>query len=158
MDLVGPIIDIVKFVGSPIVRYLKYQIKFNNHLEQFNVSKEGLSNRKRDIESRLNIELHYGKVAEEEVQTWLNDVEKFLARQEVANEVNSWGCLSCCCRVKILEERAQEAKEIYDKGGSFANGCLVKDDPFVSAVELPIDRITRQWRCQSRNFVQLDGR
>ncbi|GKV32567.1 hypothetical protein SLEP1_g41162 [Rubroshorea leprosula] len=157
MDLVGPIIDIVKFVGSPIVRYLKYQIKFNNHLEQFNVSKEGLSNRKREIESRLNIELHYGKVAKEEVQTWLNDVEKFLARQEVANEVNSWGCLSCCCRVKILEERAQEAKEIYDKGGSFTNECLVKDDPFVSAVELPIEELQGSGDVKAEILMSLMG-
>ncbi|GKV32572.1 hypothetical protein SLEP1_g41166 [Rubroshorea leprosula] len=157
MDLVGPIIDIVKFVGSPIVTYLKYQIKFNNHLEQFNESKEGLSNRKCEIESRLNIELHYGKVAKEEVQTWLNDVEKFLARQEVANEVNSWGCLSCCCRVKILEERAQEAKEIYDKGGSFTNECLVKDDPSVSAVELPTPELQGREEVKAEILACLIG-
>ncbi|GKV32560.1 hypothetical protein SLEP1_g41156 [Rubroshorea leprosula] len=157
MDLVGPIIHIVKFVGSPIVRYLKYQIKFNNHLKQFNVSKEGLSNRKRDIESRLNTELHNGKVAKEEVQSWLNDVEKFLARQEVENEVNSRGCLSCCCRVKILEERAQEAKEIYDKGGSFTNECLVKDDPFVSAVELPIEELQGSGDVKAEILMSLMG-
>ncbi|GLT40715.1 hypothetical protein SLA2020_148280 [Shorea laevis] len=136
-NCVGPIIQIVKSVGGPIVRYLKYQIKFNSHLEQFNVRKQGLCSRKRDIESRLNTELQFGKVAKEEVQTWLKDAENFIARQEVEDEVNSRGCLSCCCRVKILKERAQELKEIYDRGDNFTNGCLVKDDPSVSIMELP---------------------
>ncbi|GLT59552.1 hypothetical protein SLA2020_323640 [Shorea laevis] len=135
-NFVGPIIEIVKSVGGPIVRYLKYQIKFNGHLEQFNVGKQRLCSQKGDIKSILDTQLHYGKVTKEEVQTWLEEAEKFIAK-DIADEVNGWGCLSCCCQVKVLQERAQELQEIYERGGSLANGCLVKDDPFVSVVELP---------------------
>ncbi|GLT64605.1 hypothetical protein SLA2020_370870 [Shorea laevis] len=141
MELVGPIIEIVKFVGGPIVGYLKYQIKFNDHLEQFKISKQGLCSRMHDIESRLEEELHYGQVAKEEVQIWLKGVKEFITREDVENEVNSWGCLSCCCRVKILEERAKELKEIYDQGDRYTNDCLVGEDPSASALELQTTKL-----------------
>ncbi|GLT96031.1 hypothetical protein SLE2022_136800 [Rubroshorea leprosula] len=136
-NFVGPIIEIVKSVGGPIARYLKYQIKFNGYLEQFNVRKQHLCSRKDDIKSRLDTELHYGVVAKEEVRIWLEEAEKFIVREDIADEVNGWGCFSCCCRVKVLQERARELQEIYDRGGSFSNGCLVKDVPSVPTMELP---------------------
>ncbi|GLT96030.1 hypothetical protein SLE2022_136790 [Rubroshorea leprosula] len=135
-NFVGPIIEIVKSVGGPIVRYLKYQIKFNSHLEEFNVRKQRLCSQKGEIESILETQLHYGKVAKVEVQTWLEEAEKFVAKN-IANEVNGWVCLSCCCRAKVLQERAQELQEIYERGDSLANRCLVRDDPSASVVELP---------------------
>ncbi|GKV32573.1 hypothetical protein SLEP1_g41167 [Rubroshorea leprosula] len=134
-NFVGPIIEIVKSVGGPIVRYLKYQIKFNSDLEEFNARKQRLCSQKGEIESILETQLHYGKVAKVEVQAWLEDAEKFVAKN-IANEVNGWGCLSCCCRVKVLQERAQELQEIYERGDRLANRCLVRDDPSAS-VELP---------------------
>ncbi|GLT96107.1 hypothetical protein SLE2022_137540 [Rubroshorea leprosula] len=141
MDLVGPIIVIVECVGGPILRYLKYQIKFSYYLEKLKVSKDYLCTLKHDIESRLSTELCYGKVAKDELQRWLNDAEKFIAKPEVEDEVNGRGCLSCCCRVNILEERAQELKEIYDRGNKFTSECLVIDDPSASAVELPTSEL-----------------
>ncbi|GLT96097.1 hypothetical protein SLE2022_137440 [Rubroshorea leprosula] len=130
MDLVGPIIEIVKLVGRPIVKYLKYQIKFNGYSKKFKESKEGLSNRKLEIESRLETQLQSTAyhVAKAEVQEWLKDAGKFIARQDVEDEVNSWGYLSCCCRSVILEERTQELKEIYDRGDKYTNECLVIED------------------------------
>ncbi|GKV32562.1 hypothetical protein SLEP1_g41158 [Rubroshorea leprosula] len=139
-NFVGPIIEIVKSVGGPIVRYLKYQIKFNGDLEQFNARKQRLCNRKDDIKSILDTQLHYGKVAKEEVQTWLEEAEEFIAK-DIAAEVNGWGCLSCCCRVKVLQERARELQEIYERGDSLANKCLVKDDPSTSGVKLPASEL-----------------
>ncbi|GKV32569.1 hypothetical protein SLEP1_g41164 [Rubroshorea leprosula] len=139
-NFVGPIIEIVKSVGGPIVRYLKYQIKFNGHLEQFNARKQRLCSRKGDIKSILDTQLHYGKVAKEEVQTWLEEAEEFIAK-DIAAEVNGWGCLSCCCRVKVLQERARELQEIYERGDSLANKCLVKDDPSTSGVKLPASEL-----------------
>ncbi|GKV34656.1 hypothetical protein SLEP1_g43014 [Rubroshorea leprosula] len=130
MDLVEPIIEIVKLVGGPIVRYLKYQIKFNGYLKKFKESKEGLSNRKLEIESRLETQLQSTAyhVAKAEVQEWLKDADKFIARQDVEDEVNSWGCLSCCCRAVILEGRTQELKKIYDRGDNYTRDCLVIED------------------------------
>ncbi|GLT96034.1 hypothetical protein SLE2022_136830 [Rubroshorea leprosula] len=141
MELVGPITEIVKFAGGPIVRHLKYQIKFNDHLEQFKISKQGLCSRMCDVKSRLEEELHHGQVAKDEVQRWLEGVKEFIAKEDVENEVNSWGCLSCCCRVKILEERAKELKEIYDQGDRYTNECLVGEDPFASAPELQTTKL-----------------
>ncbi|GLT40125.1 hypothetical protein SLA2020_142810 [Shorea laevis] len=130
MDLVGPIIEIVKLAGRPIVKYLKHQIKFNGYLKKFKESKEGLSNLKLEIESRLETQLQSTAyhVAKAEVQEWLKDADKFIARQDVEDEVNSWGYLSCCCRAVILEERTQELKEIYDRGDKYTNECLVIED------------------------------
>ncbi|GKV32637.1 hypothetical protein SLEP1_g41232 [Rubroshorea leprosula] len=130
MDLVGPIIEIVKLVGRPIVKYLKYQIKFNGYLKKFKESKEGLSNRKLEIEARLETQLQsaYYNVAKAEVQEWLKDGAEFIVRRDVEDEVNSWGYLSCCCRAVILEERTHELKEIYDRGDKYTNECLVIED------------------------------
>ncbi|GLT26556.1 hypothetical protein SLA2020_016140 [Shorea laevis] len=97
-----------------------------------------------------NIKLHFGKVAKEEVQTCLNDAKNFITRQEVEDEVNNRGCLSCCCQVKILEEMAQELKEIYDRGDKYTNECLVKDDPSASVVELPTTKL------EGREDVQVE--
>ncbi|GLT96112.1 hypothetical protein SLE2022_137580 [Rubroshorea leprosula] len=136
MDLVGSIIEIVKCVGGPIVRYLKQQIKFNDSMEKFKRRKDELRSRRCDIESKLSTERRYGKVPRGEVQRWLNDAEEFIARPEVEDEVNGWGCLSCCCRVKILEGRVQQFNEVYGRGDRFAGECLVIDDPSALAVEL----------------------
>ncbi|GKV15917.1 hypothetical protein SLEP1_g26648 [Rubroshorea leprosula] len=131
MELVGIIIEIgkfVKFAGGGVVRYLKYQIQFNDYLEEFKAAKEDLCRRKLDIESRLEPELQCGKVPREEVQKWLNDVDQEITRQDLEDEVRKWGCLSCCCRVKILEERTQEVKEIYARGDKYTGDCLVIED------------------------------
>ncbi|GLT32765.1 hypothetical protein SLA2020_074080 [Shorea laevis] len=98
MDWVGPSIEIVKLVGGRFVRYLKYQIKYNDLLQKA------------------------------EVEDWLKEVEEFIRKQNVVDEVNSWGYLSCCCRAVILEERTQELKEIYDRGDNYTRDCLVIED------------------------------
>lgn len=95
-NFVGPILEVVKFVGGPTVRYLNYQIKFNDYLEEYKRSKE--ERWLEDVQRPWNI-------ANEEVEKWLEDVEEFIVKQDVEDEVNNHGCLSCCCRVKILEER-----------------------------------------------------
>ncbi|GLT66346.1 hypothetical protein SLA2020_387140 [Shorea laevis] len=120
---------IVVFVGDPAVRYLKYQIKFNDYLEEYKRGKEDLCLRERHIRSRLDTDLQRPwNVANEEVEKWLEDVEEFIAKQDVEDEVNNHGCLSCCCRVKILEVRTQQLKEIYDRGDAYTNECLVVED------------------------------
>ncbi|GLT51490.1 hypothetical protein SLA2020_248960 [Shorea laevis] len=157
MELMGPIIEIVKCVGCPIVRYLKHQIKFNDYLEKFKVSKDDLRSRKHDIESKLNTELRYGKVAKQELQRWLNDAENFIARPEVEDEVNGWGCLSCHCRVKILEERIRELKEIYERGERYTNECLVIDDPSALVVELTTSELQGSEALKANILACLKG-
>ncbi|GLT25959.1 hypothetical protein SLA2020_010570 [Shorea laevis] len=136
MDLVGPIIETVKCIGGPIGRHLRDQVKFNHSLEEFKRKKDDLLNRKHDIGSNLNTQLRYGKVAKREVLRWLSDAETFITRPAVEEEVNSLGCLSCCCRVKILEERVQELEKIYNRGDRYTDECLVIDDSSASVVEL----------------------
>ncbi|GKV34664.1 hypothetical protein SLEP1_g43021 [Rubroshorea leprosula] len=130
MDWVGPSIEVVKLVGGRFVRYLKYQIKYNDLLQEFEQSKQGLCNRKHDIASELRTQLESAPyhVVKAEVEDWLREVEEFIERQNVVDEVNSWGYLSCCCRAVILEERTQELKEIYDRGDKYTNECLVIED------------------------------
>ncbi|GLT29442.1 hypothetical protein SLA2020_043110 [Shorea laevis] len=130
MDWVAPSIEIVKLVGGRFVRYLKYQIKYNDLLQKFERSKQGLRSRRDDIQSKREAQLesapyHVGTV---EVEDWLKEVEEFIRRQDVVDEVNSWGYFSCCCRAVILEERTQELKEIYDRGDNYTRDCLVIED------------------------------
>ncbi|GLT96091.1 hypothetical protein SLE2022_137380 [Rubroshorea leprosula] len=130
MDWVGPSIEIVKLVGGRFVRYLKYQIKYNDLLREFEQRKQGLRNRKHDIEEESKTQLEsapYNDV-KKEVEEWLREVEEFIERQNVVDEVNSWGYLSCCCRAVILEERIQELKEICDRGDKCIKDRLVIED------------------------------
>ncbi|GLT40127.1 hypothetical protein SLA2020_142830 [Shorea laevis] len=130
MDWVGPSIEVVKLAGGRFVRYLKYQIKYNDLLQKFEQSKQGLCSRKRDIESERETQLQSTPyhMVRAEVEDWLREVEEFIGRPDVVDEVNSWGFLSCCCQGVILEERTQELKEIYDRGDSYTRDCLVIED------------------------------
>ncbi|GLT96087.1 hypothetical protein SLE2022_137350 [Rubroshorea leprosula] len=130
MEWVGPSIEIVKLAGGRFVRYLKYQIKYNDLLQKFEQSKQGLRSRRDDIQSKRETQLQSApyNVVRAEVEDWLKKVEEFIGRQDVVGEVNSWGYLSCCCRAVILEERTQELKEIYDKGDNYTRDCLVIED------------------------------
>ncbi|GLT40134.1 hypothetical protein SLA2020_142900 [Shorea laevis] len=130
MDWVGPSIEIVKLVGDRFVRYLKYQIKYDDLLQKFEQSKQRLRGRKHEIESKREAQLESARyhVVTEEVEDWLRKAEEFIGRQDVVDEVNTWGYLSCCCRAVILEERTQELKEIYDRGDNYTRDCLVIED------------------------------
>ncbi|GKV52295.1 hypothetical protein SLEP1_g58885 [Rubroshorea leprosula] len=131
MEWVGPSIEIVKLVGGRFVRYLKYQRKYNDLLQKFEQSKQLLHSRKHEIESKQEAQLESARyhVVKEEVEVWLKEVEEFIGRQNVVDEVNSWGYLSCCCRAVILEERTRELKDIYDRGDNYTRDDLVMEDP-----------------------------
>ncbi|GKV47817.1 hypothetical protein SLEP1_g54679 [Rubroshorea leprosula] len=145
MDCVGPSIEFVKLVGRPFVRYLKYQIKYNDLLQKFEQTKQLLHSRKHEIESKREAELESAlyHVVKEEVEVWLKEVEEFIGRQDVVDEVNSWGYLSCCCRAVVLEERTQELKEIYDRGDNYTRDCLVIEDH------------SKKLKCYEENFNEL---
>ncbi|GLT96098.1 hypothetical protein SLE2022_137450 [Rubroshorea leprosula] len=130
LEWVEPSIAIVKLVGGRFVRYVKYQIKYSDLLQEFEQSKQGLRSRQHDIESRRETQLQSApyNVVRAEVEDWLKEVEEFTGRQDVVDEVNSRGCLSWCCRAVILEERTQELKEIYDRGDNYTRDCLVIED------------------------------
>ncbi|GLT96090.1 hypothetical protein SLE2022_137370 [Rubroshorea leprosula] len=130
MDWVGPSIEVVKLVGGRFVRYVKYQIKYSDLLQEFAQSKQVLRSRKHDIESKRETQLQSApyNVVRAEVEDWLKEVEEFIGRQDVVDEVNSRGCLSWCCRAVILEGRTQELKEIYDRGDNYTRDCLVIED------------------------------
>ena len=115
-SLIGPIIEVVKFVSSPVVRYLKYHIKFNEYERKFKCAKGDLLFRKQDIESRLETELRiFGKVAKMEVKKWQEDVEEIITQ-----DFNRQGCLFRSCQAKYLDDKTQELKEMYDKGGEIS--------------------------------------
>ncbi|GKV50074.1 hypothetical protein SLEP1_g56790 [Rubroshorea leprosula] len=130
MDWVGPSIEVVKLVGGRFVRYVKYQIKYTDLLQEFAESKQVLRSRRDDIESKRETQLQYApyNVVRTEVEDWLKEVEEFIGRQDVVDEVNSRGCLSWSCRAVILEGRTQELKEIYDRGDNYTRDCLVIED------------------------------
>ncbi|GLT96077.1 hypothetical protein SLE2022_137260 [Rubroshorea leprosula] len=130
MEWVWPSIEIVKLVGGRFVRCLKYQIKYNDLLQKFEQSKQGLRSRRDDIQSKRETQLQSApyNVVRAEVEDWLKEVEEFIERQDVVDEVNSRGYLSWCCRAVILEERTQELKEIYDRADNYTRDCLVIED------------------------------
>ncbi|GLT51494.1 hypothetical protein SLA2020_249000 [Shorea laevis] len=123
-------VEIVELVGGRFVRYLKYQIKYNDLLQKFGQRKQGLCNRRDEIQSKRVTQLQSApyNVVRAEVEDWLKEVEEFIGRSDVVAEVNSWGYLSFFCRAVILEERTRELEEIYDAGYIYTRDCLIIED------------------------------
>ncbi|GLT57447.1 hypothetical protein SLA2020_304180 [Shorea laevis] len=159
MDLVGPIIEIVKIVGGPIVRYLKYQINFNDYLKNFKESKEKLQCKQRDIAWTLDSQLVYGKMKKEEVKRWLKKVkETGPVAKHVEDKIEKGGCLlrASASRAKLLEEKIQEMERMYEEGSKLPKS-LVVDDPSTSTTELQTPELQGSEGVKSNILACLKG-
>ncbi|GLT96101.1 hypothetical protein SLE2022_137480 [Rubroshorea leprosula] len=141
MDLVGPIIEIVKLVGGPIVRYLKYQINFNDYLKNFKESKEKLQRKQRDIDSTLHSQLVHGKMAKEEVNHWLEKVEEITGpvAKHVEDKIEKGGCLlrASASLAKLLEEKIQEMERVYEEGSKLPESLVLDDLTLAAELKIP---------------------
>ncbi|XWS10007.1 hypothetical protein CRYUN_Cryun39dG0038500 [Craigia yunnanensis] len=146
-NLVGPILEVIKFIGRPAKKYLNYHRKFNKFVDDFKQAQEDLHDRNSDIQRQLQVENRFGKKPKQEVESWLKKVEKeFRGAQRVEDEVNKGKYLFRSCLAKLVDETAQAMKEVIAEG--VFSGSLVVNDPSTTKVELPTEELTGATRVE----------
>ncbi|XP_022734552.1 probable disease resistance protein At4g27220 [Durio zibethinus] len=139
-DLVGPILEVIKFIGRPAKRYLNYHRKFKKYVDDFKQAQAHLRVREADIQQQLQDELHFGKNPKQEVESWFRKVEEKLGHaQFVEDKISKGKYLFRSCLGKLVDEATQAMKEIYAEG-QFSNG-LVVNDPSTTKVKLPTEEL-----------------
>ncbi|GKV51191.1 hypothetical protein SLEP1_g57861 [Rubroshorea leprosula] len=160
MDLVAPIIEIVKLVSGPIVRYLKDQINFNDYLQNFKKLKEKLQPKQRDISLELHSQLIYGKKAKEEVKQWLDKVEEITGpvAQDIEDKIEKGGCLlrASGSLAKLLKEKIKEMEQLCEDGSKLPES-LVVDDPSTSTTELQASELQGSGDVKAEILACLKG-
>ncbi|KAB2006203.1 hypothetical protein ES319_D11G326500v1 [Gossypium barbadense] len=156
-ELVGPILEVIKFIGRPARNYLKYQRKFTEYVDDFKQAQNDLLAKKADIQQQVDDECHYGKIPTQEVKRWFKKVEDKLANaHHVEDKVSKGKCLFRSCLGKLVEETTQALKEVHAEGNF--SGRLVVNDPSLVAVKLPTQTLVgHQVRVRDEIYGYLMG-
>ncbi|KAK5786782.1 hypothetical protein PVK06_041427 [Gossypium arboreum] len=134
-ELVGPILDVFKFIGSKASKYLKYQRKFVEYVGDFKQAQADLHAKEADIQQQLKDEHHFEKMPKQEVERWIKNLEEKLANaQHVEDNVGKGKYLRSCLG-KLVDESTQAMKEVHAEG--HFPGRLIFNDPSTIAVSLP---------------------
>ncbi|EOY13024.1 Nbs-lrr resistance protein [Theobroma cacao] len=156
MDLIGPIIEVIKFIGQSARKCLRYHRKFSEYKEDFKQAQAELNYRKADIHQRLQEEHRFGKKPKEEVESWFKKVEEKLGQaQRVEVEVSKGKYLCRSCLGKRVDETTQAIKKVYDEGRF--SGSLVVNDSSTIAAELPTQEITGDTNVIQEIYKDLMG-
>ncbi|GLT60632.1 hypothetical protein SLA2020_333900 [Shorea laevis] len=131
MDVIEPVVGIVKDVVPTVKKYVKYQICYNDYVNEFKEMQTQLKHRRRDVEKVLRAQLMQpGKIAKEEVEAWLEKADQETAEQLVADLICKGGCFTYICSSRKLDKRTQSLTEgIFKQGEKYtsADESLVTD-------------------------------
>ncbi|GLT94924.1 hypothetical protein SLE2022_126350 [Rubroshorea leprosula] len=155
MDFTGPILEVVEFIGPSICKYLKYHQKLSDFVSNFKRLQKDLHIRKNAVELRLGAELHFGKRPNPEVTKWLEDVVEIINdARRVEDKVRKGKYFSRACLGKLVEEKTQEMKLIYDKG-NFKD--VVVNVPSSAIVPLPMSELVGEEEVTEKIWSYLEG-
>ncbi|XP_022735415.1 probable disease resistance protein At4g27220 [Durio zibethinus] len=139
-DLVGPILEVIKFIGRPAKIYLNYHRKFNKYVDDFRQAQADLQAREADIQQQLQDEHHFGKESKQEVGSWFRKVEEKIGyAQRVGDKISQGKYLFRSCLGKLVDEATQAMKEVHAEG-QFSNGLVVNDSS-TTKVKLPTEEL-----------------
>ncbi|MBA0788376.1 hypothetical protein Gotri_026429, partial [Gossypium trilobum] len=140
-ELVGPILDVIKFISRNASKYLKYQKEFTEYVDEFKQAQADLHAKEVDIQQQLKDEHHFGKMPKLEVERWFKKVEEKLTHaQHVEDKVSKGKYLFRSCLGKLVDESTQAMKEVHAEGRF--SGSLMVNDPSTIAVNLPTPELT----------------
>ncbi|MBA0654581.1 hypothetical protein Goklo_021559, partial [Gossypium klotzschianum] len=140
-ELVGPILDVIKFISRNASKYLKYQREFTEYVDDFKQAQADLHAKEVDIQQQLKDEHHFGKMPKLEVERWFKKVEEKLTHaQHVEDKVSKGKYLFRSCLGKLVDESTQAMKEVRAEGRF--SGSLMVNDPSTIAVNLPTPELT----------------
>ncbi|PPS08309.1 hypothetical protein GOBAR_AA12351 [Gossypium barbadense] len=155
-ELVGPILDVFKFIGSKASKYLKYQREFAEYVGNFKQAQADLRAKEAGIQQQLEDEHHFGKKPKQEVEGWIKKVEEKLAHaQHVEDKVSKGKYLFRSCLGKLVDESIQAMKEVHAEG--HFPGSLLVNDPSTIAVNLPTTELVGTANVRDEIYQYLMG-
>ncbi|GLT84568.1 hypothetical protein SLE2022_027890 [Rubroshorea leprosula] len=135
MDVIEPVVKIVKDVVPTVKKYFKYQICHNDYVNGFKEMQTQLKHRRQDIQKGLHAQLMQpGKIAKEEVEAWLEKAYQETAEKVVEDLICKGGCFTYICSSRKLDKRTQSLTEgIFKQGEKYtsADESLVVDTPSI---------------------------
>ncbi|KAK5795133.1 hypothetical protein PVK06_036390 [Gossypium arboreum] len=155
-ELTGPILDVIKFISCNASKYLKYQKKFTEYVDDFNQAQADLRAKKADFQQQLEDEHHFGKTPKQEVKRWFEKVEQKLGHaQHVEDKISKGTYLFRSCLGKLVDEATLAMKEVHAEG-NFSGG-LVVNDPSTKAVNLPTPEVVGVTNVREEIYQYLMG-
>ncbi|KAJ4718612.1 Disease resistance protein [Melia azedarach] len=135
MEFIGPIIEILKCTGPLACKYVQYHRKLDENMEKLRRIVRELNSKNEDIKATLEVECVGGKLPKNEVNDWLQNIERIISKtQAIEEEVDKRKFFSRARLGKLVEEQIQEVNEYSEKGSSFTS--LVIDAPDTSGLIL----------------------
>ncbi|KAJ0074619.1 hypothetical protein Patl1_37569 [Pistacia atlantica] len=151
-----PIIEVIKWIAPPVCGYCKNHRKFNEILHSLRSRREDLSICMGDIEQSLNGQLRYDKVPKKEVESWLRKAKNIIEEtQRIEDKLSKGNYLLHGWRGKLLDEKIQEVKGVYDQGVFPAD--LVTDAPDDIGLPLPTSEMVGEDSVKEKNLKLLMG-
>ncbi|KAG8480546.1 hypothetical protein CXB51_024597 [Gossypium anomalum] len=155
-ELIGPILDVIKFIGRNASKYLKFQRKFTEYVDDFNQAQADLRAKEADFQQQLKDEHHFGKMPKQEVERWFEKAEQKLGHaQHVEDKISKGKYLFRSCLGKLVDEVTQAMKEVHAEG-NFSGG-LVVNDPSTIAVNLPTPEVVGATNVREEIYQYLMG-
>ncbi|KAK6230591.1 hypothetical protein QUC31_002109 [Theobroma cacao] len=159
MNLIGPIIEVIKFIGQPAIKYLKYHGKVKEYVDDFKQAQADLHDRKADTQKKLEEELHLGKMPKLEVKSWFKKVEKKISQAQASSRAEEIKTLK---KLEVFEGCFTNVHDLsmsitFDRGYSrlvAICGCNMNaEDPII----LPSDiRQLQLYHCKGRGSTLND--
>ena len=136
MEIVGPIFEIAKMIFAPICKYCKYYKGANKYRRILWEKWRYLEHRKLDTTPRMRAQLLPGKTPRQEVEGWIQDVEKLNDEIEAIEcEAGEGKCFSRAHIGKLAFEKIREVDELYQMG-AFTDSWVI-DPPHSSVIDPP---------------------
>ncbi|XP_044486331.1 disease resistance protein RPS5-like [Mangifera indica] len=133
--VIGPITQILKFVGQLLWRYVLYYRQLNENMEILKRRLADLNSQKEDVEIRLRRQCHVGKLLRAEVNNWLENTQRINNEAEnIERQVKKGKCLSRICFGMVVAKKIEIVKEHYWNG---AFESFVIDAPLAARDVLP---------------------
>ena len=134
MEIVGPILEIVKMIFTPICKCCNYYRGANKYRRILRDKRQDLERRKFDTASRMRAQLLPGKTRKQEVEGWIQDVEMMNDEIEAIEcKAGEGKCFSRAHIGKLAFKKIREVEELYQRG-AFTDSLVI--DPPLSNREI----------------------
>ncbi|KAL4613973.1 hypothetical protein ACB092_07G021600 [Castanea dentata] len=129
MEIVGPIFEIAKMIFAPICKCCMYYKGANKYRRILRDKWRYLERRKSDTTSRMSAQLLPGKTARQEVEGWIQDVEKLNDEIEAIEcEAGEGKCFSRARIGKLAFKKILEVEKLYQMG-AFTDSLVIDPPP-----------------------------
>ncbi|KAL6002580.1 hypothetical protein ACLOJK_034514 [Asimina triloba] len=130
MDLLGPIVEIILFLWSPISRQIGYLKNLNHHISTLSREIDELKCMHDEVQAQVDVAVSAGMTRLPRVQKWLEDVGRTVGEVDSIRLELERGRTRCCCvglnLGRKLGRRAIRKKkevEILRQKGGFSQVC-----------------------------------